>query len=573
MRNALANRNPSRSPAPPLDGEYNAAEKHARRSLPSSALPSRELPALEGSFSKAPPNGRVGQPETALFHAAKRRSPADQLTMCKVDTKPFERLGADGEQRLGRAVAEGRSAMIAALGAIPLCSGVAVDHYPAQSSDDALATAPAGSGVRREDRAPINHCADEANDRLVVTADADAATDLAGPAAAQVRDARETVRYRVDRLRAQLHRVRQTPIDSPAGKLERTRLASEFERLDPPTPMLFRLIRAICPVVRRLSEAGQGLSDTECRRMEGALAKLEAISGNDPRSRPSLGNEAAVPSTASRTNKHDIAQQVGLTAEQLIERLEMLAAAAERFIAARERLLRANVGLIIHVARQFPGNAVDFSDLLQEGNIGLLKAVEKFDYRFGCRFSTYAIFWIRLAISRAMNRQQRIIPLPYRYTARLSMIARASQDIAQQNGSEPSFGTVAGRLNMSEALLNQTLAAAQWIVSFDQSGQDETDIPSLYNTLEQSTFPAPVEIIARQTLRTILFQAIGSLDAREARIVGCHFGITQENEQTLQALGEEMNISRERVRQIKVKALERLRKRFGDVLRPFLEES
>lgn len=545
------------------------------RRLATSSSSQNRLPQLaKDELTSTPKSNQSTKPKAQSIRSGKPQAIADPLTMFKADIKPFELLSSEEEHELGAAIGEGKSAVIEALGKIPLCSRILAERYELACTERSHLIDVIENLADTEPAPPPLHPSDELVFRVVATVDTNTVDEGEEDSAAAVQATQEIIRCRIKRLRNQFQRAQQNAVNTEAGQIERSKLASEFSRLELAPTMIFRLIKHVGVVGQRLAQQTSALSEADHRRMETALRKLGKVcpekrhGGFSVRSQPDPSASTLPLRSASSRIEHE----AGLVVEQFVEVLEQLANAAERYAESRDTFLRGNFRLVLHVARQFAVTSVDFADLVQEGNIGLLKAVEKFDCRFGCRFSTYASFWIRLSISRAMNRQQRVIPLPYAQMARLSMIARTNQEIAQHSGNEPSIATVANQLKMNEQVLRDTLIAGQGILSFDQGEQDEADAPSLYNTLEQSTFPAPLEVISEQSLRTVLSEAIDTLDAKEAHIVGAHFGITQTNEQTLQELGKQLGLTRERVRQIKVKALDRLRKRYGDMLHPFLEQ-
>gem|GEM_PF-3260877 len=499
--------------------------------------------------------------------------------MYETDIHRIDLLNPHQERDLAWEVSECRTGMIDALSRFPVCSAALIEAYD-KTRTEHRRLSDWIEGVHRDRRAPVStpiqhDSAADADALAMERRNTDAAAD---PFSAQAKTVREEIDGQIHQLRQQFRRVMRAAPRSEDQRRTRAHLAEEFRRLRLSSLMVWQLVRLVRSFAGRIDQiASDSVHKERMIALHHAIKRLDRAL---PARRPSPGPVHREPLFQQWHRKawslgelDRIEQECQLSIDDFGTTFVSLVDHTIRYGRARNRLFAANLRLVTHIARQFPVTATEFADVTQEGAIGLLRAIERFDYRLGYRFSTYAIFWIRLAISRALARQQHIIRLPYREVARLSAINRISQRIRQHTGMEPTLAELADHLQTTEEIVMETIAVGEGIISFDHYDSDEKNAPSLYNLIEQTLFPSPFEAICEQSLQDVLFQAIGSLEAREAEIVAAHFGIDRAQRQTLQQLGEEMKLTRERVRQIQVKALDRLRKRYGEALVPFLDET
>ena len=225
---------------------------------------------------------------------------------------------------------------------------------------------------------------------------------------------------------------------------------------------------------------------------------------------------------------------------------------------AREALIKANTRLVVSIARRYIGRGVPFLDLIQEGNLGLMKAVEKFEYQRGFRFSTYATWWIRQSISRAVADLSRTIRVPIHMSDRLRQIYKASQEMEQILGRSPTPQELADRLGLNCSKLRWMLQVALPPVSLENpfGDEDETEIGAY---IEDLTSPSPAQTTYENMLRERLEEVLATLSPREARVLRLRFGLGQDRPYTLEEVGQKFGLTRERIRQIEGKALRRLR--------------
>jgi len=245
--------------------------------------------------------------------------------------------------------------------------------------------------------------------------------------------------------------------------------------------------------------------------------------------------------------------------------------AEKHWLDYRHQLASANSKLVLFIANQYKGNFLEFDDLVQEGNTGLLKAVDRFKYRLGFQFSTYAGYWIRQAISRALSRSERVVRIPCGQIATINRVFRAKDEILLKTGIEPRAHEIADVTNLSQDEVNSILSIAQTALpleSFDNDDDEQAFAP--IDFLEQKDFTHSYDKIAGSQLQGLVDTAVKTLNAREAMIICSHFGIGTDQQRTLQEIGSELNLTRERVRQIQVVALNKIKMRYGEQLSSFL---
>jgi len=227
-------------------------------------------------------------------------------------------------------------------------------------------------------------------------------------------------------------------------------------------------------------------------------------------------------------------------------------------ILAREHLIKANTRLVVSIAKKYIGRGVPFLDLIQEGNLGLMKAVEKYDYHRGFRFSTYATWWIRQTITRSIADQGRTIRVPVHMIDRIRQLYKLTHEMEQKLGRIPTVDELAGEMNLSQRKVQWMLRVSWLPLSLDSPVGDEED-SELGMFVEDDVTPTPIQSAYRNMLRDKIEEVLATLSPREARILRLRFGLDNGHTYTLEEVGQKFGLTRERIRQIEGKALRRLR--------------
>ena len=265
-------------------------------------------------------------------------------------------------------------------------------------------------------------------------------------------------------------------------------------------------------------------------------------------------------------------RSTGLTVTEIKEINRRMSIGEAKARRAKKEMVEANLRLVISIAKKYTNRGLQFLDLIQEGNIGLMKAVDKFEYRRGYKFSTYATWWIRQAITRSIADQARTIRIPVHMIETINKLNRVSRQMLQEMGREATPDELAERMEMPEDKVRKVLKIAKEPISMETPIGDDED-SHLGDFIEDANVMAPIDAATREGLKEAVREVLGGLTPREAKVLRMRFGIDMNTDHTLEEVGKQFDVTRERIRQIEAKALRKLRHPTrSDGLRSFLEE-
>ena len=322
------------------------------------------------------------------------------------------------------------------------------------------------------------------------------------------------------------------------GRLTTKEISDALEELDYDVEQVDKLYDTFEAYNIEIVDGGESIAPASNEELESVLS-ADGISIDDP----------------VKVYLKEIGRVPLLSAE---EEVELAIRMSEGDVAAKKRLSEANLRLVVSIAKRYVGRGMQFLDLIQEGNLGLIKAVEKFDHTKGFKFSTYATWWIRQAITRAIADQARTIRIPVHMVETINKVKKVNSQLLHENGHEPTNEQIAEKLEMPVEKVREIMRVAQEPVSLETPIGEEED-SHLGDFIPDEDAPAPSDVASHTMLKEQLAEVLSTLTPREEKVLRLRFGLEDGRSRTLEEVGKEFNVTRERIRQIEAKALRKLR--------------
>jgi RNA polymerase primary sigma factor len=331
----------------------------------------------------------------------------------------------------------------------------------------------------------------------------------------------------------------------------------ELGRLVVKTSRLARTVKFQSPVIRHLIERVRRAVD-EFKPLEREISRVQRRLETWPAERNEAVKDLRKEQRGFGQKLQQLEEQFGASAAELHRTLEIITKAHQEAEAAKKELIEANLRLVVSIAKRYTNRGMQFLDLIQEGNIGLMKAVDKFEYRRGYKFSTYATWWVRQAITRAIADQARTIRIPVHMIETINKLIRTSRQMVQELGREPTNEELAKRLQLPVSKVRKVLRVAQEPISLETPiGEEEES--HLGDFIVDQNGISPSDAVINLNLREQTAQVLKTLTPREEKIIKMRFGLEDGSEHTLEEVGQNFAVTRERIRQIEAKALRKLR--------------
>ena len=510
----------------------------------------------------------------------------DPVRMYMREMGTVELLTREGEIRIAKRIEEGVRDVMASLAHFPGVAQSILDKYDTAVEEEGRLSDILSGFVDPDDGIPEPPVMPTLDD---VTEDSDDSDDDDDEEEGEKGPDPEVVRVRMEELREQLIKAQAAEKKYDRSHKEAVKEYNELGKIFAPFKLnakqfdiLINQVRGTNDVIRFNERAVMRLCSKQCgmdrkefiKRFPGNESNVAWINGliEEGHSCAEKLEENRVEITRAQRKIAEMASETGMTVAEIKDVNRRVSIGEAKARRAKKEMVEANLRLVISIAKKYTNRGLQFLDLIQEGNIGLMKAVDKFEYRRGYKFSTYATWWIRQAITRSIADQARTIRIPVHMIETINKLNRISRQMLQEMGREPTPEELGERMEMPEDKVRKVLKIAKEPISMETPIGDDED-SHLGDFIEDGMAESPIDTATGQGLKESTKTVLSGLTAREAKVLRMRFGIEMNTDHTLEEVGKQFDVTRERIRQIEAKALRKLRHPSrSDHLRSFLDE-